>query len=207
MLKLKFLKIRQYNLKYLQIIVLLLFLLSCTDNSFIEEKYLLGTICRISVFQSEQDDSLPENIVDDAFNIVEDIENRMSFSIQDSEIYEINNNAGIRPVKVSEDILFEDLCFDCQQSVEKALKALLISWDIEFPRTHSIGRLLELVNETGVEIPETILKATELTEYAVSARYPSELEEIGKQEYEEALEIAIIVFDWTRKIVENELLD
>jgi HEPN domain-containing protein len=29
--------------------------------------------------------------------------------------------------QVSEDILFEDLCFDCQQSVEKALKALLIS--------------------------------------------------------------------------------
>jgi hypothetical protein len=33
------------------------------------------------------------------------------------------------------------------------------------------------------------------------------LEEIGKQEYEEALEIAIIVFDWTRKIIENEPLD
>ncbi len=109
--------------------------------------------------------------------------------------------------QVSTDILFEDLCFDCQQSVEKALKALLISYDIDFPRTHSIGRLLELVSTTGIEIPKIILQAVELTEYAVNARYPGELEEIGKQEYEEALEMAILVFEWVRKIIEDSSPD
>jgi len=31
-----------------------------------------------------------------------------------------------RAEKISEDILFEDLCFDCQQTVEKSIKALLV---------------------------------------------------------------------------------
>lgn len=35
--------------------------------------------------------------------------------------------------KIRDEILYEDLCFDCQQSVEKAIKALLISIDKEFP--------------------------------------------------------------------------
>lgn len=43
--------------------------------------------------------------------------------------------------KVFDDILYEDLCFDCEQAVEKALKALLVSIDVSFPRTHSISHL------------------------------------------------------------------
>ena len=35
--------------------------------------------------------------------------------------------------RICEDILYEDLCFACQQAVEKALKALLISINREFP--------------------------------------------------------------------------
>lgn len=38
-----------------------------------------------------------------------------------------------RAGKISEEILFEDLCFDCQQAVEKSLKAWVISRDIIFP--------------------------------------------------------------------------
>ena len=44
--------------------------------------------------------------------------------------------------KIKDEILYEDLCFDCQQSAEKAIKALLISINKEFPPTHSIARLL-----------------------------------------------------------------
>jgi len=35
--------------------------------------------------------------------------------------------------RISEEIVYEDLCFDCQQTAEKALKALLIGLDKEFP--------------------------------------------------------------------------
>ena len=58
-----------------------------------------------------------------------------------------------RAEKTSDEILYEDLCFDAQQAVEKSLKALLVRLDKPFPKTHSIGMLLKLIEETGVEIP------------------------------------------------------
>jgi HEPN domain-containing protein len=41
-----------------------------------------------------------------------------------------------RADRFSRHILYEDMCFDCQQSVEKALKALLVFKNIEFEWTH-----------------------------------------------------------------------
>ena len=40
----------------------------------------------------------------------------------------------------------ESIAFHCQQAAEKYLKAFLVSRRIEFPKTHSIGRLLDLVS-------------------------------------------------------------
>jgi HEPN domain-containing protein len=76
--------------------------------------------------------------------------------------------------KIKDEILYEDFCFDCQQTVEKAIKALLISIDKAFPPIHSIARLLEIVCETKIKVPEEIFKAIDLTDYAVKIRYPGE---------------------------------
>lgn len=43
----------------------------------------------------------------------------------------------------SEDVLTETLCFHAQQAAEKAIKAVLVSRQFPFPRTHSIERLLD----------------------------------------------------------------
>ena len=72
--------------------------------------------------------------------------------------------------KVSEKILFEDLCFDCQQAVEKALKALLVHLDIEFEKIHSISKFLKQVEDAGITLPEEIKETSELTVYAVDTR-------------------------------------
>ena len=82
-----------------------------------------------------------------------------------------------------------------------------MSQDVDFPLTHFIGRLLELVEPIGIEIPEAVLQAAELTEYDVSARYPGELEELGQQKYEDALKKALKTFEWVKKIIENEVPD
>ncbi len=74
--------------------------------------------------------------------------------------------------KTSEDILDEDLCFDAQQYVEKALKALPVSLDVEFPWKHDIDALLDLVSKAGIEIPDEVKRAVILTRYAVHTRYP-----------------------------------
>ena len=103
--------------------------------------------------------------------------------------------------KVKDEILYEDLCFDCQQSAEKVLKALLISIDKEFPPTHSIARLLEIASETKTEIPAEIRKAIDLTDYAVKTRYPGESEPVTKEEYEEALAIAETIYNWVSNLM------
>jgi len=108
-----------------------------------------------------------------------------------------------RAGKASEEVLYEDLCFDCQQSAEKAIKALLISIDKKFPWEHSIARLLELVSEAGIKIPEEIEKAIDLTDYAVETRYPGGREPVTEEEYKEALKIAEGVFNWISKIIEE----
>ena len=112
-----------------------------------------------------------------------------------------SNMARAKMGKLSEAILYEDLCFDCQQTVEKSLKGLLIHIDIGFPRTHSITRLIELIEEAGITVPEYVKDAITLTVYAVDARYPSNQESVEENEYQEAVEIAEKVYDW----VETEL--
>jgi len=107
--------------------------------------------------------------------------------------------------KVFEDILYEDLCFDCEQAVEKALKALLVSIDVSFPRTHSIGHLIELIEEQSIIVPDEIKDSISLTAYAVSTRYPGDFEPVDEQEYQETLETAENAFNWVRKIIEDEI--
>jgi len=106
--------------------------------------------------------------------------------------------------KVTQGILYEDLCFDAQQAVEKSLKAILIKLNQSFPKTHSIGILLKLIEEAGVEIPENINQAKLLTAYAVDSRYPGDYEPVSKEEYEEALKIAEDVFKWLDNIIKFE---
>jgi len=95
----------------------------------------------------------------------------------------------------------EDACFDAQQLVEKSLKAVLVHLDVHFPLTHNIGRLLSLVRQHVDEIPEWILKAAKLTDYAVEARYPPSLESVTQEECQEALKIAEDLHAWASKII------
>lgn len=117
-----------------------------------------------------------------------------------------SNLARARSGKLSDDILWEDLCFDTQQAVEKALKALLSALQIEFPRTHSIGLLLDILNDAGIEIPQNINYARKLTYYAVETRYPMPeelLSPVNEIEFNEALAIAEEVYIWVEKIIQK----
>jgi HEPN domain-containing protein len=69
-------------------------------------------------------------------------------------------------------VYLEDLCFDAQQAAEKAIKAIMIRRNVEFPYVHDLGRLLLLLEEAGEPIPEVVRKAEELTRYALVTRYP-----------------------------------
>ena len=92
----------------------------------------------------------------------------------------------------------EDLCFEAQQAAEKAIKAVMIKRNIEFPYVHDLGRLLELLKQAGEEVTPDIAKAGELTPYAVDTRYPGTSEPVDEQQYRDAIEIAGTVVRWAK---------
>lgn len=96
--------------------------------------------------------------------------------------------------KVSEHVLYEDLCFDAQQCAEKTIKALLVYLNKEFPWTYSIEELLGIVSEAGIEIPENIKRAVILTRYTVHTRYPGLASPVDEIDYREAVELSERVF-------------
>jgi HEPN domain-containing protein len=96
-------------------------------------------------------------------------------------------------------IFYEELCFGLQQCVEKSLKALLIHLNIEFPKTHAISKLIELLKDNAQSYPDRLLEAIDLTVYAVDARYPSIQDIVSEKEYLLSLEIAQSVYDWVSK--------
>jgi HEPN domain-containing protein len=64
------------------------------------------------------------------------------------------------------------ICFHAQQCAEKYLKALLISRNIEPPRTHSLETLLDLIVDEVPELEQCRDMLTDLTPYSVEYRYP-----------------------------------
>ncbi|MCF7847632.1 MAG: HEPN domain-containing protein [Kiritimatiellales bacterium] len=105
--------------------------------------------------------------------------------------------ASIHPAK---GIRLEDLCYHAQQSVEKALKAVLISTDSAFPRTHNIKILVELLPPEIFRDP-ILDSAAILTDYAVTTRYPGEVEPVDRSELKTALHIAKETLDWAETVI------
>ncbi len=95
----------------------------------------------------------------------------------------------------------EDLCFEAQQAAEKAIKAVMIRRNIEYPYVHDLSRLLSLLEEAGESISEIVGKAAVLTTYAVITRYPGIVRPVAEQEYMDAVEIAEAVVLWAEERV------
>jgi HEPN domain-containing protein len=61
--------------------------------------------------------------------------------------------------------------FHAQQAVEKALKAWLTLVGVEYPRTHDLEELLELLEEHAEPILDAFYDLIDLTDFAVQFRY------------------------------------
>ncbi|MCK4304299.1 MAG: HEPN domain-containing protein [Candidatus Eisenbacteria sp.] len=86
-------------------------------------------------------------------------------------------------------------CFHAQQAAEKYLKALLTWYQIEFPKTHAIEQLLDLVIQPDAETASSLRDAAVLTPYGVDIRYPGDQPEPGLEEARDAVEVARRVRD------------
>lgn len=101
------------------------------------------------------------------------------------------------------DILLETLCFHAQQAVEKSLKAVLVSKGIPPPVTHNLKSLVERL-PPSLTLPADVTDAVDLTDYAVTARYPGSYEEISLEEYQRAIRLAKSVTRWAESIISGE---
>lgn len=70
--------------------------------------------------------------------------------------------------------------FHGQQAVEKSLKAVLYSHQIEFERTHDLVNLAALLGQNGIDLPISDDRLRMLNPFAVTFRYDDlEIELIG----------------------------
>ena len=101
---------------------------------------------------------------------------------------------------LSEDRLsFYPSCFHSQQSVEKFLKAFLAWHQVQFPKTHNLGELLDLMSTIDTALAEDLKDATRLNPYGVEVRYPSDIPEPTYDQAKEALHLATSIRDAIQK--------
>ena len=103
-------------------------------------------------------------------------------------------------LKLGEDCPFDLVAYHAQQCAEKCLKAYLVFRLVDFPYTHNLLRLMELIPPGAPWVAE-IEAAETLSAYAVSARYPGEDEPVTEEEALEAIEIAAVVRNRMRKVL------
>lgn len=105
--------------------------------------------------------------------------------------------------KKSQEVYFEDLCYQAQQAGEKAIKAVFIVHGIAFPYIHDITALLTRLEQEGVVVPDEIRKASVLSLYATQTRYPGIEPPLTEEEYKKAVLIADVVVRWAARITND----
>ena len=98
----------------------------------------------------------------------------------------------------------EGIGFHVQQAVEKSLKAILVFYVIDYPRTHSIAGLAQLVNDNNIHLPAAFLDSNRYASYARDLRY----DEIGPNEefdFDEAIAHAAECVNFAKSLLEEAL--
>ena len=90
--------------------------------------------------------------------------------------------------------------FHAQQAVEKAIKAVLVSHEIEIPLTHDIGYLVRLCSDV-VELPDIVASARWLTPWAGGWRYDTEDSPIDRVA---AVAVAEAAVEWAEALLRVE---
>jgi HEPN domain-containing protein len=91
------------------------------------------------------------------------------------------------------------VCFHAQQAVEKSLKAVLFSRQIEFERTHDLVQLAHLLHGQEIGLPAADDQLRQLNPFAVTFRYDDmDIESVTR---EDAAKLVADVRRWAGKQV------
>lgn len=98
----------------------------------------------------------------------------------------------------------EIICYHCQQSAEKAIKAVYLALAMPggLPRKHDLTFLLEQMKHR-VAIPEEMFdQADELNSFSVAVRYPSEIQ-IDEPKVHLTIRYASSILDWAKAAISS----
>ncbi|MCX6911469.1 MAG: HEPN domain-containing protein [Verrucomicrobia bacterium] len=99
------------------------------------------------------------------------------------------------------DALESLIVFHAQQAIEKALKAVLVGDEVDFPKTHDLEQLVEIIEDAGIAWPAGLNKVLEFTSFATQGRYPGFDDPITEADVEEAIAMAERVLVWAKQQV------
>jgi len=95
--------------------------------------------------------------------------------------------------------------FHCQQAVEKILKAFLTWKDEPFAKTHSLIALVATCLPFDPDFDQLRQAAVTLTPYAVTFRYPGDMDELTTAEAQTAFVLAKHIWDFVNERLPQEL--
>jgi HEPN domain-containing protein len=101
---------------------------------------------------------------------------------------------------VSADVPYLLRCFHAQQAAEKSVKAVLLHYGVAFPPSHNLSVLFALL-PGDVAPPQDLADIVGLTVYAVSARYPDEIDEATEAEHRQAVVLARAAVRWAESTI------
>jgi HEPN domain-containing protein len=93
------------------------------------------------------------------------------------------------------------VAFHAQQAVEKVLKAVLASREVDFPLTHDLRALEELCTSRGITVPTELSDVDRLTPYAARARY--EAPDPATVDRTTALALASAALEWGLGVIDG----
>lgn len=80
--------------------------------------------------------------------------------------------------------------YHCQQAAEKAVKGFFVFHDHEFDKTHDVRLLIDIAASIQPTFLDWIEAGAYLTPYATGFRYPDDIMEPDKEEFNQAFELA-----------------
>jgi HEPN domain-containing protein len=114
------------------------------------------------------------------------------------------DEGALRALLAHDDVAAEVFGFHAQQAAEKLLKAAITARGVEYPLTHRLADLLDLLAHAGVEVPDCLAAVRELTPFAVEFRYdvlpPAEHEELDRKQ---CYQLVLRLRAWVESVVSS----
>lgn len=147
--------------KLLLLCMCCMLLVSCASKPVDSTRFMLNTICTVTIYAEENKDKTSEELLDEVFDICQKYENMFSRTIEGSDVYRVNNSQG-QPVEVSDEtieILETALYFSelSDGAFDITTAPLSIRWDFEgespsVPPDDEIKELLLKVDYSKIKI-------------------------------------------------------